>query len=518
MKKSTRNVLVSLALAAVVIGGWYGARAMSGFDAANATTDAASCEPHGLENCPFCDPSLLESMGFCQEHGVPEAICSRCRPDLERVFRDRNDWCAGHRVAESQCELCNPGTLDKFSKYDPTGGELPAVAPDIEVVLDDAPRVQRRPSATCDTENSTIRFASPDVAVRAGLEIQEVVRAPLRRMVSAPAELRYDATRHAMLASRASGYVVAVHKQLGDRVERGDVLLVVDSAELGTAKSELLQAAARVELWERNHAREEHLLQESLSTEKDVIEAGTNLTESRIALAVAEQKLRNLGLGDEKIEQVMAAGDTSTRLELVAPFDGVVVELRAVVGQPASSQPGNREGALISIADTSRIWVLADVEQSEVSRVAVGQDLLLNLDGSFGLTFAGKVTWISTEVDRRTRTVKVRAEIENGDGQLRAGMYGRVRIVTRAGEPALLVPKAAVQWEGCCNVAFVQRSRTEFAPRKLHLGYDTGDYYEVLSGLDEGDRVVTRGSFLLKTELKKSSIGAGCCEVEHLGK
>ncbi len=510
---STKAKLLGILLVAVVAaigGGIFGA---TEFFATRSESAAGACAEHGIERCPFCDPALLESMGFCKEHGVPEAICSRCRADLEPVFRARNDWCGGHGVSESQCELCNPGTLEKYRKYDPTGGVLPALTPEIEIVRDDSPRVRRMPSVTCATERSTIRFANPNVATRAGLEVAEVSRAPLRRVLSAPAELYYDATRHAVLASRAPGNVVEVRKRLGDRVETGDVLLVVDSAALGTAKSDLLQASARVELWERNHAREKQLLEKSLSTEKDVLESSTHLTESRIAVSAAEQQLRNLGLDAAKITKVLENGDTSTRLELVSPFSGIVVELRAVIGQLADPS-----GALVSVADTSRIWVLADVEQGDIAGVSAGQALLLNLDGIPGETFAGRVAWISTQVDPRTRTVKVRAELENDRGQLRAGMFGRVRIVTRDGEPALFVPKAAVQWEGCCNVAFVQRSRTEFAPRKLHLGYDTGEYYEVLSGLNAGDHVVTRGSFLLKTELKKGSIGAGCCEVDHLGK
>src|SRR5690606_35844426 len=166
------------------------------------------------------------------------------------------------------------------------------------------------------------------------------------------------------------------------------------------------------------------------------------------------------------------------------PFAGVVVELDAVIGQLADPST-----ALVAVADTSRVWLLADVEQGEISAVATGQPVLLTLDDVPGETYAGRVAWISTQVDPRTRTVKVRAELDNSAGTLRAGMFGRARIVTRDGEEAVLVPKAAVQWEGCCNVAFVQRSATEFVPRKLQLGYDTGEHYEVLAGLDAGERV-----------------------------
>jgi cobalt-zinc-cadmium efflux system membrane fusion protein len=126
------------------------------------------------------------------------------------------------------------------------------------------------------------------------------------------------------------------------------------------------------------------------------------------------------------------------------------------------------------------------------------------------------VTWISSDVDPRTRTVKVRAEFENPEGHLRARSFATGRVVTRDDEEAVFVPKEAVQWEGCCNVAFERTSATEFVPRKLRLGYDAGEHYEVLEGVNGGETVVTQGSFILKTELQKGSIGAGCCEVDHL--
>ena len=502
--------ILALALVAAVGGGLYGARGFVGVDS---SAVAGGCSAHGVVRCPFCDPSLLDSMGFCSGHGVPEAICTRCRDDLEEAFRARGDWCAGHGLPESQCELCNPGTLEQFRRFDPSFGKPIAVQDLTQIVLEDAPRMQRAPLAACATERSTIRFVSPAVAARAGFEMASVEQTTLRRTVTAPAELHYDATRHASLASRAAGSVLEVRRRQGDRVVAGDVLVVVDSAELGSAKSELLQTAARVALWERNDARERQLLEKGLSTERDVLDAGTRLVESRIARMAAEQKLRNLGLDGSQIDAIQAQLDVSTRLDLTAPFDGVVVDVLAVVGQPAP-----QSSVLVSVADTSRLWVEADVEQAQMESVAVGQPVLLTLDGLAGETYAARVTWISTEVDAHTRTTKVRAELDNARGRLRARMFGRVQIVTRDGEAAVMVPKAAVQWEGCCNVAFVQRSATEFVPRKLHLGYDTRDYLEVLSGLEAGDRVVTQGSFLLKTELKKGSIGAGCCEVDHLGK
>lgn len=477
------------------------------------TAVAGACAAHGIQRCPFCSPALLESMGFCREHGVPEAICTRCRGDLEAAFRAAGDWCAGHGLPESQCEACNRGVLDKYRKYDRTSAPTTRGAADITVVPAGTPRIHREPSLACAVEDSVVRFASAAVAARAGLTYCEVRRVPLRRTVAAPAELEYDARRRALLAPRAPGSVVEVRKELGDRVAEGDVMVVVRCASLGTAKSELLQAAARVQLGEKSLERARLLLGSSLATEQDVLETELRLTESRIALAVAEQGLRNLGLDDAQIHKVREAKDISGLLQLVAPFPGVVVAQHAVIGQIADPA-----APLVGIADPVRMWVMADVDPADIAAVAVGQRVLVTLDGLRGETFGGRVTWVSTELDPRTRTIKVRAEVDNTAGRLRARSFGRVRIVTRDGEEALLVAKDAVQWEGCCNVAFVRRSDTEFLPRKLRLGYDTGEFYEVLTGLAAGEEVVTQGSYLLRTELQKGSIGAGCCDVGHLGK
>ena len=126
----------------------------------------------------------------------------------------------------------------------------------------------------------------------------------------------------------------------------------------------------------------------------------------------------------------------------------------------------------------------------------------------------GRITWVSSHLDPRTRTLEVRAEMDNLDGALRANMFAKAVITVRDSEPTVVVPRAAVQWEGCCNVVFVKDSPTTFHPVKVHLGPAAGSMVEVRRGLSGGETVVTQGSFLLKTEILKGSIGAGCCEVQ----
>ena len=472
----------------------------------------AACVKHKVSDCPFCSPEVLETMGFCKGHGVPEAVCTKCRNDLEEAFRSEGDWCNGHGLPESHCEACNPGTLDKYQSSNAPPVRIPEV-PEVAVFKSALPRAQALPSLTCTSDSSVVRLASPNVANRVGLQFEEARRTKLRKTLEAPATVEYDSRAHARLAPRASGTVIEVRHELGARVEAGDVLVVLDAAELGEAKSALLQAAARVALWERNSERERALLEKGLSTERESLEAETQLVECGIHLASAEQHLANLGLSAEQVASVRSEGDTSSLLCIAAPFRGVVVGLDAVLGELASP-----ETSIVDVADTSRMWAMLDVEQSEIRHVALGQAVLLTADGWTGETQGGRVTWMSSEVDPRTRTVKVRAEFENHEGILRAHGFGSAQIVTRDDDDddAVLIPKSAVQWEGCCNVAFERVSDTDFAPRKLRLGYETDDHYEVLQGLSGGETLVTRGSFILKTELRKGSIGAGCCEVDHL--
>lgn len=376
-------------------------------------------------------------------------------------------------------------------------------------------RWQLAPSPTCATSETPVTVASNEVLQVLGLDYVQVQAAPLERTIERNAEVEYNANRYARLSSRAPGVVAEIIKDLGASVKKGDVLAVVDSIELGTAKAELLQAIETVNLWQANATRERALVDKGVGIEREALEAETRLAEARIALNKGRQRLRNLGLSKEQVQVVEKEGDTSSLLAIAAPFDGVVVERTAVMGEAAElNKP------LLSIADVSVMWAMVDLNETDLTLVQPGLAAALVVDGLPGRTFPGRVTWISTQVDERTRTIKARVELDNGDGALRAHMFGRARITAGQNHLAISIPKEAVQWEGCCNIAFVRGDGDglTFRPARLALGFDAGDRYEVVDGLKPGDTIVTRGSFILKNEILKSAIGAGCCEVDHLKK
>lgn len=452
------------------------------------------CARHYIqqERCPFCHPELIEEMGMCEGHGVPEALCHVCTPALVAGFKVEGDWCDVHGLPRSQCALCAPGE----------GGA--------GVVIDaETPRSLRPAGVRCRTQDLRIQFASPAIAHRAGLEYATTVRTPVRETVECNAALAYDGARYARLVSRVPGVIREINVALGDVVRRGDTLALIDAPEVGAAKVDLAEAVELQRLWERNLALHQEAAKRGVAIQRDLIEAETQLAQSRVRLARARQTLANLGLSAEQIERAARDGDTDALWPLVAPLDGVVVERDAVVGEAV--EPAR---LLFAVADTGRLWAMLDIYEQHAPKIKLGQQVLLTLDGLRGETFGGAITWIGAAMDPQTRTLKARAEIDNRDGRLRAHMFGKAVVTVRDQEAVVLVPKSAVQWDGCCNIVFVRRSDTLYEPRKLQLGYEARDFYVVEDGLLSNETVVTQGSFLLKTEIMKENIGAGCCEVE----
>lgn len=478
-------------------------------DAPQGAAAAAFCEEHQIAEarCPFCNPGLVETLGWCEGHDVPEAFCYLCNPALIPAFQATGDWCAGHDRPESQCYICNP-------ELDPSRAQaVPPVPPGTSVGAapagPEAPRSQLPPAVYCSTQDLVIQFESADISRQAGIRVVTVEQRSITKTVECNARLAYDGDRHAHLSSQVAGVVAEIHRGLGDTVDAGDPLVTITSAELGAAKASYLQALAAVELWTRNHARETGLFAQGLGTERSASEVETALAEKRIGLSRDEQELLRLGLPRERINEVARSRDTSPDYVLASPFSGTVVERAAALGEVVAP-----DSPLFAVADVSRMWALLDVFESDVPEIRSGQPVVLHVEGIRGDPVPAEITWVASHVDPRTRTLPARAELHNPRGALKANMFARASIGVRDRLAASVVPVDAVQWEGCCNVVFVKRSDILYEPRKVLLGVSTGTHYEVLHGLRPGDEVVTQGSFLLKTELLKGSIGAGCCEVQ----
>ena len=194
-------------------------------------------------------------------------------------------------------------------------------------------------------------------------------------------------------------------------------------------------------------------------------------------------------------------------LDARAPFAGEITGRTAVRG--ALVEAG---APMFTIADCTVMWAELSVPEAAVSRLKKGQQVELSVDSLPGRVFKGEVTWISAELDETTRMVRARAVVPNPDGLLKARMYAKARILTDAGEHALLVPPEAIQRVDGKPLLFVKLGTDLFDARAVSVGSRVGDRWIISEGLKAGEEVATEHVFALKSQLLIERLGAGCAD------
>jgi RND family efflux transporter MFP subunit len=218
----------------------------------------------------------------------------------------------------------------------------------------------------------------------------------------------------------------------------------------------------------------------------------------------AEQKLRNLNFDDAGIARIVRDSDVRNTLEIVAPIDGTINAWDATRGEAV--EPTTQ---IFGMADTTTMWLWIDVYESDIVLVAPGQTALFTISGTDAPVFGGKVTWMGTEVNSTTRTTRIRAELPNPEGRLRANQFGQAMIQVESEHSSLVVPRSAVQNDGAADLVFLSQPDGSFRPQRvLARPTEVDDRLEILWGLQEGQKVVTTRSFMLKAELFKDRLGA----------
>jgi membrane fusion protein, heavy metal efflux system len=348
-----------------------------------------------------------------------------------------------------------------------------------------------------------VRLSSPEVAGRIGLETGTTVRRRHAHRLAGNAEIDFAAHNYAEVRPRVTGLIREVRVDEGQKVRKGDVLVVIDSAEVGSAKAHYLTSLPAVELNRINDDVARELIDKKIVSPKKGVETRTAWNQAKANLLNARQKLLNLGLTDAALTQIAEKGDTSSLLEVMAPMDGTLVERFAVVG--VAVEPTTQ---LFVDVDISIMWAWIDVYETEVAQVAPGQEVSLTIAGTEAPVFEGHVELIGASVNPSTRTVRVRAEFPNPDGKLRAKQFGRAEIRIGAEHEAVIVPRSAVQNDGQADLVFLPQHDGGYRPQRIKARpAESPDVLEVEWGLSADQRVVTTGAFLLKSELLKSIHG-----------
>lgn len=418
----------------------------------------------------------VQEEGLCKEHGVLEALCTKCNPKLAVIFQAKGDWCAEHGFPESICPKCHPER----------GGK-----PAVDVTVDDAP-----------ADGTKVILKTKDTARLAGIETTKAVQGRGTSAIVAPAIIAYDATRVAQVSARSPGVVKRVDADVGTRVPAGASLAVIESAAVSGDQSRLTAARSRVQVAEETYRREAELEKKGISAKVEVLAAEQALREASAELEVLQASLAGAG----------AHAGNGGRYTLKAPFAGVVTQGSVSVNRYVDSQE-----PLFEIVDTSSMWAEIALAEADLGSVEVGLPVVLTVDGLGEREFHGTISSIAPVVDPQTRTAKARVRLVNTDGLLRANMYGHARIQLPGSRASSSVPRDAIQRAKSMNLAFVRQAEDEYEARRVELAASpgSGDLVEIVSGIEVGEEVVVAGSFFLKTETLKDSIGAGCCEVDQ---
>jgi cobalt-zinc-cadmium efflux system membrane fusion protein len=299
------------------------------------------------------------------------------------------------------------------------------------------------------------------------------------------ARVAFDERKVASLGSPVSGRVTRVHVITGDKVKAGQALLTISSTEVSAARAQVTEAREARMLAEQTAARAQLLVQQGAGSVAEQERA-----ESSLAQAKAEEKRAAQSLG------ALGVQETSGDYVLKSPIAGVVVERTAQAGNAVSSDQG---AALITVADLSTVWVLADVFEQDVQNIVAGNPAVVRVAALNGREFAGRVGYVGDVVDATTRAARARVELENPNLELRPGMFAEVE-VNAAQTATAFVPVSAVLARRDEFYVFVPEGTQSYVPRKVKIGRQVGDHIAILSGVKAGENIVTRGAILLDAE------------------
>ncbi|MFQ5666194.1 MAG: efflux RND transporter periplasmic adaptor subunit [Candidatus Binatia bacterium] len=345
----------------------------------------------------------------------------------------------------------------------------------------------------------------PEAVETAGIRTAPATYAPLSEQIEATAVIKPNEYRLAHVNPRISGKAIEVKAELGDLVDAGTVLAELDSIELGEKKAAFLQARASLEVARRNYRREERLFKGHISSEKAYLEARGEFERSEAGHRAAREALRLVGLSDAEIEKVTWGGDDHplSHFPLLAPFAGTVIERHMTIGELI--EPDENP---FTIADLRTVWIIVDIYEKDLARVALDTEVRVAVDAYPRRTFRGTITYVSHTLDPSTRTAQARVVIDNADGRLRPGMFARASIAMPPADqhPVLVVPADAIQQVRGEPVAFVEKAPGSYEMRHVQLGREAAGRVVVRSGVVEDERVVVAGAFYLKSTLLKEEM------------
>jgi membrane fusion protein, heavy metal efflux system len=335
--------------------------------------------------------------------------------------------------------------------------------------------------------------------------VSEVQGGTLSKRITVPGSIVPSGDHIARVAVRLLGTVAELRKRLGDTVQAGEVVAVIESREVADAKSEYLAARLVFDLQQTLFKRSTNLFEGKVLSENDFLRARTTFEDARVKIEIARQKLFALSLTAEQIEALpQQPVETLRRQELRAPIAGRVAERRVELGSLVGRE--GLESELFVIVNLNVVWADLAVPPSDLASIHEGQQITIAA-GTGGEPSPATIMFVSPLLDKDTRAARVVASVDNAALKWRPGSFIRAKIPTDETPAEIVVPKTALQSVKGDTVVFVSTA-DGFEARKVSIGRQDAHLAEVTSGLAAGEHIATANTFILKADLGKA-------EVEH---
>ncbi|MBS0159905.1 MAG: efflux RND transporter periplasmic adaptor subunit [Nitrospira sp.] len=318
-----------------------------------------------------------------------------------------------------------------------------------------------------------------------GVKYQPVARRPLEKVIRTVGRVAVDERKLGKVTIKFHGWIEELFvSALGDHVKRGQQLFTIYSPDLVASQEEYLLALQG---------------QKRLGTSEfpEVARGSQDLFEA------TKRRFQLWDITEDHLRELEYTGKVMKALPIHSPITGTVIRKEALAG--AHVDPGEE---LYTIADLSHLWVLADIYEYELSFVKIGQQAAVTLSYDPGTVLKGKVGFIYPTLDPKTRTAKVRFELDNRDEKLKPDMYANVELRVELGV-RLAIPQESIIESGAKQVVFLHLGEGRLEPRLIKTGVRAGEWSEVLDGLKEGEHIVTSANFLIDSESRLKSVVEG---------
>ncbi|MCD6535087.1 MAG: efflux RND transporter periplasmic adaptor subunit [Deltaproteobacteria bacterium] len=344
---------------------------------------------------------------------------------------------------------------------------------------------------------------------RFGIVVEKATTNNLEVSVKVRGEITLNSDRTAHIVPRVSGIVLKVYRTLGDFVEKGGVMAIIESRELADAKTDYLSVIKHLELAEIVFKREKKLRRKKVSSEQDHLAAKQAFAETEITLKNCEQRLKILGFNKTELKKLSSEPATElSRFAVRSPFTGHIIKKDIALGEVITDTK-----EIFVVADLTTVWVDLDLYRKDADSVKKGQKVFITLP-SQRRPLAAVIDYVAPLVDESTRTTMARVIINNEDEVLRPGTFITAEIVTKEIAAGVVVDRDILQEVGGQTCVFVQDEHG-FEPRPVRLGETNARKVEIIAGLSPGELVVVKNGFRLKAALE-TGVGSGCGTPGHI--